>query len=456
MKKRLIFDVSTLMWWNRSATGIVRVCLEVFFWLQKNEAQVIYVFFVKGLGKYYSINGDKVMEYIATYNQSNQSVQEVKKPQKKAFKSIVNYLDRKFHKKIYKIDKKLSDPYRQFFKNILYKLKIPTDVHKKGQELQFYPFLRNKSKYEIQEIINEFNFNNEDLYLSIGLNWEFMQEKTLYNIKKTTRFKIFMMCYDLIPIIFPQFASRDYTAFISYYFCLVSWVSDYVLCISSNTQKDYARFVIENHYPKPKTRVFHLGSNINQEKGEFDDNHILTKNKFILYVSTIEVRKNHETIYNAYIKLIEDGVEDLPYMVFLGMHGWTIGDFAFKLENDVRINKKIIVLNNASDKELIWLYKNCLFTVYPSFYEGWGLPIGESLDLDKFCIASSSSSIPEVGGRFVDYIHPLDTFGWAEKLKFYIDNPNEVIKKEETIKSFYKPIKWENTVKDLVDFIYAQ
>ena len=86
------------------------------------------------------------------------------------------------------------------------------------------------------------------------------------------------------------------------------------------------------------------------------------------------------------------------------------------------------------DRELTWLYQSCLFTAYVSLAEGWGLPIGESLWLGKTCLASGTTSMPEVGGNDVVYVDPtsideiavglgrlLDEEGLAQRLASQID-----------------------------------
>lgn len=64
-----------------------------------------------------------------------------------------------------------------------------------------------------------------------------------------------------------------------------------------------------------------------------------------------------------------------------------------------------------SDTELGFLYENCLFTATVSFYEGWGLPIGESLSFGKTAVVARNSSMPEVGGDMVEYCdaHSIDS-----------------------------------------------
>jgi glycosyltransferase involved in cell wall biosynthesis len=61
---------------------------------------------------------------------------------------------------------------------------------------------------------------------------------------------------------------------------------------------------------------------------------------------------------------------------------------------------------SPSDQELEFLYQNCLFTAMPSFLEGWGLPVGESLSYGKTAVVSETSSLPEVGGDMVLYFDP--------------------------------------------------
>ena len=78
-------------------------------------------------------------------------------------------------------------------------------------------------------------------------------------------------------------------------------------------------------------------------------------------------------------------------------------------------------IRDRSDATLYQLYERCLFTVFPSFYEGWGLPVGESLWFGKNCIASNASSIPEVGKEFVTYFDPQSLDELKEKLVLCLD-----------------------------------
>jgi len=112
------------------------------------------------------------------------------------------------------------------------------------------------------------------------------------------------------------------------------------------------------------------------------------------------------------------------------------------LRRDPRIQGYVKILNHISDADLIRFYQNAYFTVYPSLYEGWGLPVAESLAMGKFCLASDATSLPEVGGDFLEYIDPWDVPKWANRLKWYFDHPEEVAKKSSIIIEKYKPTPW--------------
>jgi len=193
--------------------------------------------------------------------------------------------------------------------------------------------------------------------------------------------------------------------------------------------------------------VVQLGSEIPAPKNETSEIMTAAGKRFILFVSTIERRKNHETLYRAYTRLVDQGERDLPKLVFVGMVGWGVSDFLADLRFDPRISGLVEVLTNVSDADLTWLYKNALFTVFPSLYEGWGLAVAESLASGKFCLASNAASIPEVGGDLIEYLDPWDVPKWAERLKWYFDHPEELKQAEERIKVEYAPKAWQDTAK---------
>jgi hypothetical protein len=74
---------------------------------------------------------------------------------------------------------------------------------------------------------------------------------------------------------------------------------------------------------------------------------------------------------------------------------------------------------NVGDEELAWLYENCLFTVFPSEAEGWGLPISEALDRGKYCLASDNTSLKEAGEGLVFHASLQDRQAWKMNCTSY-------------------------------------
>ena len=300
-------------------------------------------------------------------------------------------------------------------------------------------------------------FGQGDVYVSLGLDWDQKNLPYLYQLKQQLELKILLMCYDIIPIRLPHLCVAEVAAKFSTYFLDVARCADQVACISDYSRADLRRFLESAGVPVPALSVVRLGCEIASANAAAPSDAVaeVLGRRFILFVSTIERRKNHETLYRAYTRLVDAGVPDLPLLVFVGMAGWGMGDLMSDLALDPRIHPHLRVLNNVSDGDLARLYQHAYFTVYPSLYEGWGLPVAESLAYGKFCLASSAASIPEVGGDLVDYVDPWNVPLWAERLRWYIEQPQEVALREAAIRAQYRPARWQDTGAALVAAAYA-
>ena len=177
---------------------------------------------------------------------------------------------------------------------------------------------------------------------------------------------------------------------------------------------------------------------------------------YVLFVSTIERRKNHELIYKIITRWVDMGVDDFPTFIFVGMPGWGTQDLMKDISCDPRLKGKIHILNNMTDDELAYLYESSLFTVYPSLYEGWGLPIAESLTYGKFCIASDTSSMPEAGAGLIDLIEPLDIVRWSDTILHYYTDRDDLAAKEFAIKQQYSRPRWSVLADDIINKVLGK
>jgi hypothetical protein len=90
----------------------------------------------------------------------------------------------------------------------------------------------------------------------------------------------------------------------------------------------------------------------------------------------------------------------VPRLVCVGRDGWMNDDVFDRLDTDPKLAAHITIIPQASDAELALLYRESLFTVFPSHYEGWGLPVTESLCHGRVPVIADNSSLPEAGGPF--------------------------------------------------------
>lgn len=326
-------------------------------------------------------------------------------------------------------------------------------------DLSFKKIFKRKKKLAISDLTSvettkveskntqEILFKKGDILISIGLDWDQPYTESFFSLKKEMGVKIITCCYDLIPILFPQYCVGQVPTHFHEYLNRLAWGSSATLCISKQTQEDFLNFCNQTGAPLPLTKVIPLGDNITKP---INDDILpaierLCTDRFILFVSTIERRKNHEVLYRAYHLLCKQGFqEDLPKLVFVGMPGWGVNDLLKDIELDPDVSGMIVQLNHVSDSELGYLYKHAYFCVYPSLYEGWGLPVGEALASGKAVLASDRGSLPEIGGELVCYLDAWNAQAWADKILEWSQNPRQVKEIEKRVKEEYKAREWSD------------
>jgi glycosyltransferase involved in cell wall biosynthesis len=186
---------------------------------------------------------------------------------------------------------------------------------------------------------------------------------------------------------------------------------------------------------------------------------VLRGKRFALYVSTIEPRKNHRVLYDAWNRCVRSGTvdPDRDRMVFVGRVGWAVDDLMREIAANPATRDTIVILNDVTDDVLALLYSECAFVVFPSFAEGYGLPVAEALAYGKPTLSSNAGSLSEIGNGLVQRIDPKDTVGWADAIAHWLASPAELDAWSRRIKTEHQPVTWDatsrhffSTVKDTV------
>jgi GT2 family glycosyltransferase len=171
----------------------------------------------------------------------------------------------------------------------------------------------------------------------------------------------------------------------------------------------------------------------------------------VLSVGTIDKRKNQALLCRLWQRLVSDlGGSQVPQLALVGREDLTIADLDEGIASLVKTSK-IVVLQGLSDAELAGLYRQCLFTAFPSLSEGYGLPVAESLQHGKLCISSDLAVIREHAGDLPWYFNPADDTAAYELVRRAIEDPDARTAAEQRIAGLHRPCSWASTYRAITD-----
>lgn len=428
---RYIIDITQLVHWSGNLTGIPRVMDELAIrFLNDKNTDTVFVSWVKELGVMCEVDfaatrkhrGDGI-DFISKNSRNTPEKTLAIKPSE-----AVSISPKRIAKKVVK---KIAVKSR-FDRTPIYKKALST---KRNIELQSY------KAYSPKE--------GDTFFIPWGEWWD----QNWLNLIKSFSSKgvhIYPVCHDILPMVVPQFSgnSSSLAEFVKQVFP----VSTTVLTVSQSTKKDLSHWMEENSLPVPPIEVFRLGEDFTISKTTMNDADItkkynIEKENYIVYVSTIEPRKNHNLLYYTY-KLAKSRNIQLPKLLIIGRVGHDVDKLIKKIQTDPDVNKQIVICNSVDDNELNWLYQNTLFTVVPSFYEGWGMSVLESIARGKSAVCSNTSSLMEMPDDCVIRFNPsstdeclaaINSMSKPKTLKTYRENAKK-----------YKLHSWDESFKQVV------
>lgn len=427
------YDLSDIYNWKGNFTGIQRVVYNLAKRFSTSDFNV--KFFVLYGGKFNEVTFSDLQEKLATQEKEVLSANNSEISSKLTLRKLAA----KVRHKVMVNTKELAKQSR-FSKPLK-----NTYLSARSKFWSIKSVLKNKG---IKQTGNSIPFNKNDLVMVCGGNWHLEgYAQDLRKAKKEKGFKLLHFVQDLTAIENPALTHPSAEKALTDYFSLILPLSDTVVTISESTKKDVQSFIRDTGLRAPRQiSTIRLGDGT----GDSATKVVPQKPKrglpkdFILSVGTIEVRKNHRLIYYAYKLAAQKGIELAP-VVLAGKKGWQIDETYALLSKDPSISQKIILLNGVSDAELDWLYKNCMFTVLPAFYEGWGLTIAESLHYSKPCISSNTSSMPEVAdSSLVTYVSPYDTNEFLQAI-YKLSSDKLYKTQSKYIETNYREFSWDET-----------
>lgn len=303
---------------------------------------------------------------------------------------------------------KFINPYNNKWLSTEYYLKILNNIHQNESR-----DLINKAKRKIQSFILNFlsclaraSSSNQffDIYHSF---YHPFPQKSL--IKVTARV---ITIYDITPLLMPNYFNQGFQKQFLKILRTIDINQDWVIAISESTKRDFCEF---SKMSEDRVFVTPLAAN-NKFYNEVDLDKIkatyqkykIPAGKHILGLSTLEPRKNTAFLIKCFYQiLLEHKLQD-TYLILVGSKGWLFNEIFDIAETQPDLLEKVIFTGYIQDSDLSAIYSGATCFVYPSFYEGFGLPPLEAMQCGVPVITSNTSSLPEVVGDAGILIDPKD------------------------------------------------
>ena len=348
---------------------------------------------------------------------------------------MISYLKKNFPESKFNLVNKQSDKIRARFESSIISI-FPFKSF--SQKAVREAFVRTRGYLKPKFSFNPISFENYNIYHSPFL--PIPQE-----LKGFSKPKKIITIHDLIPHLFPQYFG-EWNKMIMHKILESIDKDTTPICVSEATKNDLCE---ATGISPERVSVIHLAASkevFYQEKDKSKIEKILkkynisTESKHLLSVSTLEPRKNIERTIRAFLKLIQqEHIKDLN-LVLVGTKGWQFTSIFDEIKSNPALKERIITTGFVADEDLAALYSSAIGFVYPSLYEGFGLPPLEAMQCGTPVISSTKSSIPEVVGNAGILVEPTDeTCISAAMLEFY---QNANLRKELSKKALLQAAKF--------------
>jgi glycosyltransferase involved in cell wall biosynthesis len=274
--------------------------------------------------------------------------------------------------------------------------------------------------------------------------------------KNYKHLKRFLSVMDLIPILFPQFYDQK-EGHRQYLINILNSIKsdDRVFCISESTKNDLCDYL--KIHPG-RVKVTHLAASklfyecrdslrIKMIKTKYG----IPKGRYVLSLNTLEPRKNIKSVISAFAQTVTEEKIGSLNLVLTGTKGWKYESIFDEISKYPSLKNRIIFTGYVDDDDLAPLYSDALVFVYPSYYEGFGLPPLEAMQCGCPVISSNKSSLPEVVGDAAIMVSPDDLDSISQGILDIYRNKNlyEMMKKKSLARA--KLFSWEKCAKDTIE-----
>lgn len=387
---RYVIDVTQLVHWPGNLTGIPRVMDELAArFLADKTTNTVFVTWVKEVGQLCEI------DFGSTRKTRGSHIAYKRKSSSEAVDSSGI------------ADSLLNSSMSQFGKKAAKKLAVKSRLDR----TQLYKkTIASKQELEAKTYVTYKPSSGDKLFIPWGEWWDQNWLNLIASFRKSG-VNIYPVSHDILPMVVPQFSgnSSSLASFVTQVFPL----STRILAVSESSKKDVTNWMKYRKLTVPPIDVFRLGEDftikdITLDSKKMEQKYDVNAGKYLIFVSTIEPRKNHQLLYYTYKLAKSRGIE-LPKIIIVGRVGHDVELLIKTIREDPDTASSISIQNNVDDNDLHWLYQHSMFTVVPSFYEGWGMSVLESITRGKPAVCSATSSLLEMPKDCVLFFNPASS-----------------------------------------------
>lgn len=256
--------------------------------------------------------------------------------------------------------------------------------------------------------------------------------------------------HDLIPMIYPEYCAPDedkkYQKKLAYVFSIAQGI----ITNSQATLDDLRHYAQNIHQALPPCIVALLASGILAKKPR--PQRPMQKAYFVV-LSTIEARKNHLLLLQIWRKFYQNLGAEAPHLVVIGHRGWEAEGALDILDRSQEIHSVVSEISNCADEDVATYLYHSQALLFPSFTEGYGLPLIEALSLGIPVIASDLGVFREIAADIPEYLDPLDGIAWKNMILDYAKPHGELRQAQlQRLKTFAAP-DWAPHFKQLERFL---
>jgi glycosyltransferase involved in cell wall biosynthesis len=272
--------------------------------------------------------------------------------------------------------------------------------------------------------------------------------------REARHLKRFLTVYDLIPILYPQYCETGVEELAKEILKSLT-PEDNVICISQATKNDFCNY--RSEFDPARVYVTYLAASdffypcFEPERlASVRDKYAIPRAPYLLSLSTLEPRKNIDHTIHSFARLVqEQNIGDL-HLVLTGTKGWKYEEIFKMLSSCKAVKDRIILTGFVADEDLAALYSGALGFVYPSFYEGFGLPPLEAMQCGVPVITSNTSSLPEIVGEAGIMVDPTDVDGLCQSMLSLYESQS--LRESMSLKSLEqsKKFSWERCVQQTI------